>query len=94
MRGSRTAEHQLLLVMPLLMLRKVLVVTSYSVASKPYGLGVWLSAAKKMRSIMMNLLNCALPRTCWHRLDNYLQAPKENMHIRGVPQNSKAFLVA
>ena len=59
----RTAEHQLLLIMPLLRSRKVSVATSYSVARWPYGLGIWLLAVKKTRSIMMNLLYCALPHS-------------------------------
>ena len=63
MSGSRTAEHQLLLMMPLLRSRKVSVTTSYSLARMPYGLGIWFWAVKKMRSIMMNLLYCTRARS-------------------------------
>ena len=62
--SGRTAEHQLLLVMPLLRSRKVSVVTSYSLARMPYGLGVWPVAVNQMRSIMMNLLYCARAILC------------------------------
>ena len=47
MRCMRTAEHQLLLMMPALRLRKVSVTTSYSLASTPYGLGIWPSLGEE-----------------------------------------------